>query len=277
MMKHFGLVAVIFLYLLSCSKKQDIQESTNLPDEKDTYLITATQVGEISRGMTIHQLYSTFSSRQIKHSQITGGYFNQVVDNYDIYSPDGRILLTVTPEIADDTSSMINQIIIRDTSYQTAQGINLNSTLKDIRTKYHTIKYLPMAHQIVVSVPKISTNFLINKQTLNDNWWDSNAKEIIEENISDPDLNVNVLCEKCGMPNKQLYRIIKKYIGVGPLDHIRNVRLQKAAMLLSQKRFTVSEICYMVGFKTPSYFAKCFQEKFGVKPSQYQSDDKIDI
>ena len=185
MMKHFGLVAVIFLCLLSCSKKQDIQESTNLPDEKDTYLITATQVGEISRGMTIHQLYSTFSSRQIKHSQITGGYFNQVVDNYDIYSPDGRILLTVTPEIADDTSSMINQIIIRDTSYQTAQGINLNSTLKDIRTKYHTIKYLPMAHQIVVSVPKISTNFLINKQTLNDNWWDSNAKEIIEENIPD--------------------------------------------------------------------------------------------
>ena len=70
---------------------------------------------------------------------------------------------------------------------------------------------------------------------------------------------------------------IKKYLGVGPLDHIRNVRLQKAAMLLGQKRFTVSEICYMTGFKSPSYFAKCFQEKFGVKPSQYKSDDKIDI
>lgn len=98
--------------------------------------------------------------------------------------------------------------------------------------------------------------------------------KVIEDNISDPDLNVNFVCEKCEMPNKQLYRIIKKYMGVGPLDYIRNVRLQKAAMLLSQKRFTVSEICYMVGFKTPSYFAKCFQERFGVKPSQYQSDDK---
>lgn len=98
--------------------------------------------------------------------------------------------------------------------------------------------------------------------------------KVIEDNISNPDLNVNFVCEKCEMPNKQLYRIIKKYMGVGPLDYIRNVRLQKAAMLLSQKRFTVSEICYMVGFKTPSYFAKCFQERFGVKPSQYQSDDK---
>lgn len=95
----------------------------------------------------------------------------------------------------------------------------------------------------------------------------------IEDNISDPDLNVNLVCEKCGIPNKQLYRLIKKYMNVAPLDYIRSVRLQKAAMLLAQKRFTVSEVCYMVGFKTPSYFAKCFQEKFGVKPSQYETDD----
>ncbi len=97
---------------------------------------------------------------------------------------------------------------------------------------------------------------------------------IIEDNISDPDLNVNFLCEKSGIPNKQLYRLIKKYMGTAPLDYIRSVRLQKAAVLLSQHRFTVSEISYMVGFKTPSYFAKCFQARFGVKPSQYQSDDE---
>lgn len=100
---------------------------------------------------------------------------------------------------------------------------------------------------------------------------------IIEENISDPDLNVSQLCEKSGIPNKQLYRLIKKYIGIPPLDYIRSVRLRKAAVLLSQHRFTVSEISYMVGFKTPSYFAKCFQSQFGVKPSQYRSDDEMQV
>lgn len=98
--------------------------------------------------------------------------------------------------------------------------------------------------------------------------------KVIEDNISDPDLNVNLLCEKTGVPNKQLYRLIKKYIGIGPLDYIRRVRLQKAAVLLSQRRFTVAEISYMVGFKTPSYFAKCFQNQYGVKPSQYQNEDE---
>lgn len=85
---------------------------------------------------------------------------------------------------------------------------------------------------------------------------------------------MNLLCEKSGIAQKQLYRLIKKYMDISPLDYIRSVRLQKAAVLLSQQRFTVSEICYMVGFKTPSYFARCFQAQFGVKPSQYKSDDK---
>lgn len=108
----------------------------------------------------------------------------------------------------------------------------------------------------------------VNERTL------AKIAKVIEENISDPDLNVNLLCEKCDIPNKQLYRLIKKYMGIAPLDYIRRVRLQKAAVLLSQQRFTVSEISYMVGFKTPSYFARCFQNQYGVKPSQYRNEDE---
>ncbi len=94
---------------------------------------------------------------------------------------------------------------------------------------------------------------------------------IIEENISNPDLNVNFLSEKSGLAHKQLYRILKKHMGESPLDYIRSIRLQKAAMLLSQHRFTVTEVCYMVGFQTPSYFTKCFQERYGMPPSQYET------
>ena len=97
--------------------------------------------------------------------------------------------------------------------------------------------------------------------------------KIIEENISDPGLNVSMLCEKSGIPNKQLYRLVKKYFGMAPLDYIRDVRLRKAVTLIGQNRFTVAEISYMVGFKTPSYFTKCFLNHFGVKPSQYQPEE----
>ena len=95
---------------------------------------------------------------------------------------------------------------------------------------------------------------------------------IVEENISSLDLNGAFIGQRCGMSEKQLYRLLKKHLNVTPSEYIRNVRMQKATMLLEQKYFTVSEIAYMVGFSAPSYFSKCFQDHYGVAPSAYQND-----
>lgn len=93
--------------------------------------------------------------------------------------------------------------------------------------------------------------------------------KVIEEHLSDPKLNVGFLCEATGMSSKQLYRLVTKYVGVSPIDHIRQIRLKKAALLLQQKKFTVSEVMYMVGFSSTSYFSKCFNAHFGCTPKQY--------
>ncbi len=96
---------------------------------------------------------------------------------------------------------------------------------------------------------------------------------IIEDNLTDPNLNVGFVCEKSGMSSKQLYRLVKKYIGVSPVDHIRQIRMKKAGMLLRQRKFTVSEVMYMVGFSSSSYFAKCFYAHFNCTPSQYMEKE----
>jgi AraC-like DNA-binding protein len=80
--------------------------------------------------------------------------------------------------------------------------------------------------------------------------------QIIENEITQSDLNVNVLSEKSGYSAKQVYRRIKSLTGQTAVDYIRSVRLKKAAMLLSRKTFTVAEVMYMVGFSNHSYFAK---------------------
>ena len=57
------------------------------------------------------------------------------------------------------------------------------------------------------------------------------------------------------------------------MEYIRQMRLRKAAHLLEQHRFSVSEVMYMVGFSSASYFAKCFQAQFGCKPKDYTGID----
>ena len=97
----------------------------------------------------------------------------------------------------------------------------------------------------------------------------SNIIRLIEDHLSDADLNVNALCELSGISNKQIYRKIKQLTGMSPVEYIKSIRMKKAAMLLQQKKFTVAEVMYMVGFSNHSYFSKCFQAEFGKTPKQY--------
>lgn len=97
----------------------------------------------------------------------------------------------------------------------------------------------------------------------------SNIIRLIEDHLSDADLNVNALCELSGISNKQIYRKVKQLTGMTPVEYIKSIRMKKAAMLLQQKKFTVAEVMYMVGFSNHSYFSKCFQAEFGKTPKQY--------
>jgi signal transduction histidine kinase/ligand-binding sensor domain-containing protein/DNA-binding NarL/FixJ family response regulator len=97
--------------------------------------------------------------------------------------------------------------------------------------------------------------------------------QIIENEITNPDLNVNVLAEKSGYSLKQVYRRIKSLTGQTAVDYVRSVRLKKAAILLMRKTFTVAEVMYMVGFTNHSYFAKRFHEMYGKSPKRYAEEE----
>ncbi len=92
---------------------------------------------------------------------------------------------------------------------------------------------------------------------------------LIEENMDDAEFSVQRLSEEADVPAKQLYRKIKQLTGYTPVEYIRNIRMKKAALLLQQKKFTVAEVMYMVGYSNASYFSKCFQAAFGMTPKGY--------
>lgn len=57
--------------------------------------------------------------------------------------------------------------------------------------------------------------------------------------------------------------------GQTPIDYVRLMRLKKAAKLFNKGEMRINEVCYMVGFNSPSYFAKCFAQQFGEIPTAY--------
>lgn len=92
---------------------------------------------------------------------------------------------------------------------------------------------------------------------------------IILEHITDESISIEFLAESFSMSRSNVHKKVKNITGITPNEYIRLVKLNKAAQLLATGKYKVSEVCYMVGFNTPSYFSKCFSEQFGKLPKDY--------
>lgn len=98
---------------------------------------------------------------------------------------------------------------------------------------------------------------------------------LIEKNISDPDLSVKTLCMETGMSRTALYHKLKILIDLSPAEFIRTVRLKKAQDLLLSNKHNINEVAYLVGFSDSKYFSTCFKRQFGESPSTFVSKAKI--
>lgn len=93
--------------------------------------------------------------------------------------------------------------------------------------------------------------------------------KIINENISDPDLNVEFLANGVGMSRVHMHRKLKELTNQSARDFIRNIRLKQAADLLSGQKLSVSEVVYALGFTNLSHFSNTFREFYGMSPREY--------
>jgi signal transduction histidine kinase/ligand-binding sensor domain-containing protein/DNA-binding response OmpR family regulator len=93
----------------------------------------------------------------------------------------------------------------------------------------------------------------------------------LEGNLNNPKLSVEELSKHVGMSRSSLYNKILELTGEKPVEFIRSVKLDKAAILLEKGEQNVAQIAYSVGFSTPNYFAKSFKAKFNMLPSEYIS------
>ncbi|MDQ6476884.1 two-component regulator propeller domain-containing protein [Dyadobacter sp. LHD-138] len=100
----------------------------------------------------------------------------------------------------------------------------------------------------------------------------TNILAYIDKNLDNsPQLGVEKLSKQLGMSRGTLYNKLLEITGQTPVEFIRTVKLEKAAILLEKSDLNVSQISYAAGFATPNYFARSFKAKFNMLPSEYMN------
>lgn len=100
--------------------------------------------------------------------------------------------------------------------------------------------------------------------------------DIILNNIEDSEFSVSTLAQELGMSRTSVFTKIKGIIGMTPNDFIKITRLKKACRMMVEGEYRVTEIGFLVGFSSSSYFAKCFQKQFGMLPTEFLKKVKED-
>lgn len=97
--------------------------------------------------------------------------------------------------------------------------------------------------------------------------------DFLSTNWSNPELSVGDFCNQMSMSKSKFYRKCTELKGMSPNELIREYRLQKSLELLTTDR-NISQTTFDCGFGSPSYFTKCFQQRFELSPMAYLKDFK---
>ena len=102
-----------------------------------------------------------------------------------------------------------------------------------------------------------------------DNAFMTELYQLMENELSNTELDISRMTELLHISRTKFYYKVKGLTGENPSVFFKRYKLNRAAQLLKERNYNVSEIADMTGFSTLSHFSTSFKKQFGVSPSEY--------
>ena len=102
-----------------------------------------------------------------------------------------------------------------------------------------------------------------------DNAFMTELYQLMENEMSNSELDVSRMTELLHISRTKFYYKVKGLTGENPSVFFKRYKLNRAAQLILERKYNISEIADMTGFSTLSHFSTSFKKQFGVSPSEY--------
>ena len=133
----------------------------------------------------------------------------------------------------------------------------VGNLLKNREIRNEQFNNNPLVHYNFASISTIEREFM------------EKLHGVILEHISEAEMTTPQLAAMMSVTRQTLATKVRANTGLSTLEYIRICRLKKAAELLAERKYRISEVAYLVGYTSPSYFTKHFQQQFGMTPSEF--------
>ena len=178
----------------------------------------------------------------------------------------------------DERTSHIPVILLTAKDAQSDQISGLSTGADLYLTKPFSIKILQLnVRNIIGSREKISQKYrrqfiFAPSNTLLDTMDEqflSRLIAVIEKGMENKEFGVDLLADRMGMSQSVLYKKVKALTEMTVNDFSKSIRLKRAAQLLKESGYNVSEVSELIGFTDYRYFTKEFKKQFGQTPREY--------
>lgn len=99
--------------------------------------------------------------------------------------------------------------------------------------------------------------------------WVNKAKEILHDQFAEKQSLIE-LSHSLGIHPVHLSRDFPKYFRCSLGDYLRKLRIEKSLSLLTDKKYSLTQVSFECGFSDQSHFTRCFKEIIGINPLAYR-------
>lgn len=98
------------------------------------------------------------------------------------------------------------------------------------------------------------------------------AKSYIDQHFEDPMIGLYSIAEMLGISNSYLSTSFKKQYGLGIVQYINQLRIEKAKKMILNTDYSIKEIAFRVGFASDMTFIRVFKQFENVTPGKYKKE-----
>jgi two-component system response regulator YesN len=101
------------------------------------------------------------------------------------------------------------------------------------------------------------------------------AVQYMEEHYLNPDLSLQEVADSVGMSIAYFSRSFKEEMNISFVQHLIKLRMEKAKSLLEDPNFKTVDIAYHIGYSDYPHFSKTYKKNYGISPSEYRKQLRI--